>query len=192
MLNYLQKRRMFMSSNTKQYRVVSLVYFGERLSAKGEKVLAHQLVSLQSRLSPENVNVSVIQADESDIALSTLVKAQPMSIENPTDDIVQSAKLIGLMFEKEISNTVALTIAMNAKVVGTATNASDENIALIRALKEACKPDFIEKLGTNYASQYHIDKYVVNTIKQVLDFNGISHEQIIQRFSREKTAKLCQ
>jgi len=165
-----------MSSNTKEYRVISLVYFGERLSAKAEKMLAQQLVASQVRMSPEDVNVSVIQADESDIALSTLVKAQPMSVTNPTDDVVQSAKLIGLMFEKEIGNTVALTIAMNAKVAATASNASDENIALIRALKEACKPNFIEKLGTNYSSQYHIDKYVVNTIKQVLDFNGISHE----------------
>lgn len=165
-----------MSSNTKEYRVISLVYFGERLSAKAEKMLAQQLVASQVRMSPEDVNVSVIQADESDIALSTLVKAQPTtSITNPTDDVVQSAKLIGLMFEKEIGNTVALTIAMNAKVAATASNASDENVALIRALKEACKPNFIEKLGTNY-SQYHIDEYVVNTIKQVLDFNGISHE----------------
>jgi hypothetical protein len=167
---------MFMSSNTKEYRVISLVYFGKRLTTGGEVMLAKQLVDLQTNMSPEDVNVSVIQADESDIALSTLVKAQPMSVTNPTDDIVQSAKLIGLMFEKEIGNTVALTIAMNAKVAATASNASDENIALIRALKEACKPDFIEKLGTNYSSQYHIDKYVVNTIKQVLDFNGISHE----------------
>lgn len=165
-----------MSSNTKEYRVISLVYFGKRLNTGGEVMLAKQLVDLQTNMSPEDVNVSVIQADESDIALSTLVKAQPMSVMDPTDDIVQSAKLIGLMFEKEIGNTVALTIAMDAKVSNTATNASDENIALIRALKEACKPDFIEKLGTNYSSQYHIDKHVVNTIKAVLDFNGISHE----------------
>lgn len=165
-----------MSSNTKEYRVISLVYFGKKLTTGGEIMLAKQLVDLQTNMSPEDVNVSVIQADESDIALSTLVKAQPTtSITNPTDDVVQSAKLIGLMFEKEIGNTVALTIAMNAKVAATASNASDENVALIRALKEACKPNFIEKLGTNY-SQYHIDEYVVNTIKQVLDFNGISHE----------------